>query len=132
MISVKSKYALTAMLHMALHTSRSKWRIKDLSAACEIPQKYLESILNALRQGGVLKSDRGMYGGYYLAKKPNQLTVFDVVNILEQDYKFATSTQCRYKENVFWARVDRAVQQELETSIETLVQASRQQIMYTI
>ena len=55
----------------------------EIASADEIPQRYLEQILSALRQGGLVESVRGAKGGYSLKRAPSQITVSDLVKAVE-------------------------------------------------
>ncbi len=83
MISKKTKYALKALGYLAGHNSGNLVLISELAKEEEIPKKFLEAILVALRKGGVLKSKIGKGGGYMLALPPEKITIGKVVSILE-------------------------------------------------
>ncbi|MCC7131387.1 MAG: Rrf2 family transcriptional regulator, partial [Gemmatimonadales bacterium] len=68
MLSKRSKYALKAMLALARHGDGDPLRIADLAARESIPKKFLEGILLALRNNGLLQSRKGQGGGYLLAR----------------------------------------------------------------
>lgn len=83
MISKKTKYALKALEHLAINSHGRPILIAELAAAENIPKKFLEFILLALRKGGVLTSKIGKGGGYSLASEPSDITIGSVVRILE-------------------------------------------------
>lgn len=83
MISKKTKYALQALGYLAEHSTGEPILISELARGENIPRKFLEAILVALRKGGVLKSKIGKGGGYMLALPPSQITIGKVVSILE-------------------------------------------------
>jgi Rrf2 family protein len=83
MISKKTKYALQALSYLAQHSVGDPILISELAKEENIPKKFLEAILVALRKGGVLKSKIGKGGGYMLASPPGSITIGKVVNILE-------------------------------------------------
>ena len=87
-ISRKAEYALRALVAIARQPSaaaegRRSWRIEELSAGENIPVKFLEQILLSLRHGGLLTSKRGVGGGYALLRSPAEITVGEVVRILD-------------------------------------------------
>jgi Rrf2 family protein len=86
MISKKTKYALKAMRHLAQNPSDSPVLIAELAASENIPKKFLEFILLALRKGGLLTSRIGKGGGYRLAHDPSEISIGSIVKILEGDY----------------------------------------------
>jgi Rrf2 family protein len=86
MISKKTKYALKALGYLAEHSTGDPILIAELAERENIPKKFLEAILVALRKGGVLKSRIGKGGGYLLAVPPQEITVGRVVAILEGEF----------------------------------------------
>lgn len=85
-ISSRGRYGLKAMADLALNYGAEKTPLKDVAARQNIPLKYLEQIFAALNKGGLVKSVKGAQGGYFLAFAPSQITVEQIVNILEGDY----------------------------------------------
>ncbi len=83
MISKKTKYALKALSYLAEHSTGAPILISELAKEENIPRKFLEAILVALRKGGVLKSKIGKGGGYMLASPPSDITIGKVVGVLE-------------------------------------------------
>ena len=83
MISKKTKYALIALGYLAERSTGEPTLISELAKEGNIPKKFLEAILVALRKGGVLKSKIGKGGGYMLALPPASITIGRVVSILE-------------------------------------------------
>jgi Rrf2 family protein len=79
----KSRYALRAILELAKHSDRGPVSIADIAEAQAIPPRFLEAILNQLKQAGIATSQRGKYGGYLLARRADELTVGDVLRVVE-------------------------------------------------
>lgn len=82
MLSKKCKYAVHALVHMA-KTPREQFLIKEISDACCIPKKFLESILLDLKHAGVLGSKQGKGGGYFLRKEPYEVNLAEVVRLFD-------------------------------------------------
>ncbi len=78
-LSTKSRYGLRAMFDMAYHAGTLPAQIKDISRRQNISPRYLEQIFQDLKRGGLLKSKRGPQGGYFLARKPTEITVQDII-----------------------------------------------------
>ncbi len=126
-LSTKSTYGLRAILDIALESKNSALSIMDISKRENISISYLEQLLNRLRREGLVRSVRGPKGGYLLSKKPNDITVGDVVKILEGDispvYCIASrkdlknicdrSRSCATK--VVWAKLGKAMNDCLES-----------------
>jgi Rrf2 family protein len=84
-LSTKSTYGLRAMVDLALSYKRGSISISDIAAKEDISAAYLEQLLNKLRRNNLTKSLRGPNGGYVLARRPDTITVGDVVRVLEGD-----------------------------------------------
>jgi Rrf2 family protein len=83
-ISCKSEYAILALLEMASHYQSSEpMQIRQIAAQQNIPDRYLEQLLATLRRGGIIKSQRGSKGGYFLAREPKKITLFEILECLE-------------------------------------------------
>jgi Rrf2 family protein len=82
MLSKKCKYAIHALVHMAKNPEK-KFLIKDISVACSIPKKFLETILLDLKRAGVLGSKQGKGGGYLLRKAPADVNLAEVVRLFD-------------------------------------------------
>lgn len=81
-ISKKAEYALRALVAIARQPARS-WSIQELAAGENIPIKFLEQILLALRHAGLLNSKRGVGGGYTLVRQPEEIHVSEVIELLD-------------------------------------------------
>ena len=83
-LSCKSEYALLALLELAQHYSDGQvLRIKEIAAHQSIPDRYLEQLLATLRRQGLVRSQRGSKGGYFLARAPWQISLLDVIQAIE-------------------------------------------------
>ena len=85
-LSKKGEYAVRALVEIGFesaHHPNSLIQISTVAQRTNIPEKFLEQILLALRNGGVLKSKRGVEGGYSLAKGPGDITLGEVVRLLD-------------------------------------------------
>src|SRR6266480_7137751 len=81
-ISAKTDYAVRALLELAAADDPPLKR-DEIAAAQAIPVKFLESILSELKHGGVVMSQRGAEGGYWLARPAEEITVADVMRVVE-------------------------------------------------
>jgi Rrf2 family protein len=82
----KVEYAILALLEMASQVNLEQpVTVNEIIARQPIPERYLEQILGSLRRGGLLKSQRGSKGGYILARPPSQITLLEIVSIIEGD-----------------------------------------------
>ena len=83
MISKKTKYALKAAIYLAREYEKGPILIADLARDEKIPKKFLELILLAMKNNGILMSKKGKNGGYYLAKSPRTVSMGQIVRIME-------------------------------------------------
>ena len=82
-LSKRTEYGLRAVVQLGRLWPRNYVQSKDLSEQEGLPNKFLESILLALRRGGFLESKVGSGGGYRLARAPREISVGDVIRRLE-------------------------------------------------
>jgi Rrf2 family transcriptional regulator, iron-sulfur cluster assembly transcription factor len=82
-ISRKAEYALRALLLIAKDCPEKVHQIQDVSERGNIPVKFLEQILLTLRNEGLLTSKRGVGGGYSLRKRPSEMVVLDIIEMLD-------------------------------------------------
>jgi Rrf2 family cysteine metabolism transcriptional repressor len=82
-ISFRGDYALKAILDLALHYDQGLVKIQDIAKRQDIPLKYLEQILLALKGAGYVHSQRGAKGGYYLAKEPKKVKIGEIIRLME-------------------------------------------------
>src|SRR5512136_796881 len=86
-LSKRGEYGLRAMINLADNIDPDKpfplVQIKDISKRANIPSKFLEQILLALKNAGVLQSKMGFGGGYYLAKPPSEISLGSIVRVLD-------------------------------------------------
>ena len=84
-ITSKSPYAVRALSELARRGSAQPVPIGEIARARAIPVQFLEGLFAALRRGGILHSQRGVKGGYVFDRAPAQVTVLEVVELLEGD-----------------------------------------------
>lgn len=84
-ISSKTIYAVAALQELGSIQNKEVLKIKEIAANASIPQNFLEQILLELKKQGLLTSIKGAHGGYKLAKDLKDITLKDVVIILESD-----------------------------------------------
>ena len=82
-ISQKCQYALRAVFELAKRAGGQPTTVGQIAEAQAIPPRFLELILNQLRQGGFVESRRGVRGGYLLAAKPAALSVGEIIRFVD-------------------------------------------------
>src|SRR5215467_9303381 len=110
-LSKKSEYGLRALLELTLAYGKTSLQRHDIADRQHIPVEFLEQILLALKRAGLLTSRRGMKGGYSLIKSPEDITLGQVIRVLDgplapigcvsktayqkcSDCPYANKTQC--------------------------------------
>ena len=82
-ITSKSPYAVRALTELARCGSAGPVPLAELARRREIPLQFLEQLFAVLRRAGILKSQRGVKGGYSFARAPSEVTVLEVVELLD-------------------------------------------------
>ena len=82
-ITTKSPYAVQALAELGRRSSPDPVPIGELARRRDIPVQFLEQLFAVLRRAGVLRSQRGVKGGYAFARQPSDVTVLEVVELLD-------------------------------------------------
>ncbi len=83
-LTTKGRYAVTAMLDLALHATKSPVPLADISQRQGISLSYLEQLFARLRKQGLVDSARGPGGGYRLSRAANEIAVVEVINAIDE------------------------------------------------
>lgn len=95
-LTTKGRFAVTAMLDLALHGTAGPVTLAGISERQKISLSYLEQLFGKLRRRELVESVRGPGGGYHLARDASQVTVADIISAVEESID---STQCGGREN---------------------------------
>lgn len=82
-LSKKADYGLIAVRHLAEQTSSAACSAKEIARSYGIPTELLAKILQKLAKNGLIVSQHGTNGGYSLAKRPSEITAFEVIRAIE-------------------------------------------------
>jgi DNA-binding IscR family transcriptional regulator len=82
-ITTKSPYALRALCELYLHGDLGPVPIGELARRGDVPVQFLEQLFAVLRRGGILRSQRGVKGGYSFARPAGEVTVLELVELLD-------------------------------------------------
>ena len=86
-VSAKTEYACIAVLELAVrHGNGEPVRIRDIADVHQIPSRFLVQILLQLKTAGLVNSIRGASGGYQLAKEPSEITLADVMTVVDNQW----------------------------------------------
>lgn len=126
-ISSKGKYGLVALMDICLYSGSEAVTLKSVSKRQNISERYLEQIFSILRKGGIITSKKGAQGGYFLARTAADITVGEILNILEGDLKIVSPSEerndieCFMQKNI-WNNINRQLEEYFDSvTLEALV-----------
>lgn len=129
-LSTTARYGLRAMSDLCTHSNASHpVPVSDIALRQDIPLNYLEQLFGKLRRGGLLESVRGAQGGYLLARRPDEITIADILLALGEPFIFGSCQTEKGCENAvncptfnLWRKVKGSVDEILEnTTLEDIV-----------
>jgi Rrf2 family transcriptional regulator, nitric oxide-sensitive transcriptional repressor len=82
MLSQTVEYALRAIVYLASESPDARTN-EQIAKATRVPQAYLSKLMQTLSRSGLVKSQRGVRGGFSLARDPQELTILDIVNVVD-------------------------------------------------
>ncbi len=120
-LTTKGRYAVTALVDMAIHGSDRPVTVSELSSRQSISQTYLEQLTGVLRAKGILTSVKGPGGGYVLAKSPELITVAEIISAVNEP---VDSTRCGGKHNCQAGKIclTHTLWAELNNTMQTFLQ----------
>lgn len=84
-LTTRGRYAVTAMLDLAIHQKEGSVAVADVSARQGISLSYLEQLFSRLRKGGLVVSTRGPGGGYTLSRNPGQISIAQIIDTIDEN-----------------------------------------------
>ena len=119
-ISKKSQYGLRAMIYLAKnYKSKQVCSTKTISEKEGIPFDFLEKILSDLEKAKLIKSKKGIGGGYVLAENPKKITAEQIVKILERTITPVNCLLCDRSEKCMsknvWRKIDKTIKKTLKS-----------------
>lgn len=120
-LSQKCQYAVRAVLELSKFHGEGPVRIQHIAETQNVPQRFLENILNEMRSTGIVESRRGAKGGYLLKVNPAELSVGDVIRYIDGPLKQvvciapSTTEPCEMGDNCvlseIWAQGQKALEE---------------------
>lgn len=95
-LSTKGRYAVTAMMDLAIHNTSGPVTLAEISSSQGISNSYLEQLFSRLRKQGLVKGVRGPRGGYRLARPASEITVAEIISAVDEK---VDATRCGGEEN---------------------------------
>ncbi|MEI7901901.1 MAG: Rrf2 family transcriptional regulator [bacterium] len=117
-ISTKGRYGLRTLMDVAIHQVNGPVTLNDIAERQAISVKYLWQVINPLKTAGYLNALRGAKGGYMLARRPEDITMLDVVTTLEGPMSIVECLTNKKACNRINACIARTVWQEANRAIE--------------
>lgn len=121
-LSTKGRYGVKAMADLAIHFGKAPVSIKSISGRQNISEYYLEQLFSVLRKADLIKSIRGSGGGYILGREPKEITVYEVLEILEGPIEISTCLDNELCTNVE-SCATRAVWRKIKDSIDSVTKS---------
>lgn len=113
-ISSKGRYAVAAMMDLALNENGGPLTIADISEKQNISLSYLEQIFADLRKGGLVRGTRGPGGGYRLARDPQSISIAEIIDVLSEKRPRLSIEDERYAPYQLWTRLSHRLHNFLE------------------
>ncbi|KAA0965393.1 Rrf2 family transcriptional regulator [Sporosarcina sp. ANT_H38] len=127
-ISTKGRYGLTIVVELGSKFGEGPVPLRKIAEEQKLSEAYLEQLIPPLRNSGIVKSVRGAYGGYMLAKPPTEITAGDVIRILEGPIQVVEGLEgSDIPQQELWKRIGEAVRSVLDTTtIEDLMKSGEE------
>ncbi len=120
-ISTKGVYGVMATYYIYSHQEKEAIKSVVIAQNMNLPQNYLEQILLVLKNANILKSLRGAKGGYVLARRPEEITILEIIEILDGgvcDFDAGISRDSRLSS--FWDRAKSGIREQFNIPISKL------------
>lgn len=133
-ISTKTQYGLLALLELSDSYGKNLVQLNDIVSRRRVPRNYLVQILNRLQKGDIVKSSRGQRGGYELGHHPDNITLGQIVEMLEGSIKLHNNKICASLDEVL-DKIELSVKELMNISLSQLLERERaleSQIIFSI
>lgn len=128
-LSTKARYGVRAMADLAINYGGSPVSIKSISERQHVSEYYLEQLFSSLRKAELVKSIRGAQGGYILTREPKDITIDEIMDVLEGPIDLADCTldgSCSSMDccstRLLWTRIKKSIDQVTKsTTLQDLV-----------
>ena len=114
-ISTKGRYGIRALIDLVINSECGSVTLKGISERQEISERYLEQIFSLLRKSGLIIGKKGAQGGYTLTKHPNEITLGEILKVLEGDLLLIDVKE--YEANEMEGFVNREIWSEINKKI---------------
>lgn len=125
-LSKKAEYALRALVAMGRAREGTNFSIQELAKSEGIPLKFLEQILLSLKNSGILRSKRGVGGGYQLLVKPAKITLGEVVALFDGSFDPLPGRESEALSNVFADLREQVIEWFSLTTVANVIEKEQQ------
>ncbi|TWH48050.1 Rrf2 family transcriptional regulator [Sporomusa sp. KB1] len=122
-LSTKGRYGVKAVLELAINQENGHVSIKAIAQRQKVSEYYLEQLFAQLRVAGIVKSIRGAHGGYSLNRSPAEITVYDIINVLEGSIEISDCIEDTVCDNIdccatrlLWVRIKDSIDNVLKST----------------
>lgn len=120
-ISTKGQYGLRALVDLAAHAGERPVLLSDIAERQQLSKRYLERLFTMLRDRGIVRTLRGAAGGYLMAREPREVTVAEVLEVLEGPLApvdcLADQKECKIRDlcitHELWVELEESIRQTL-------------------
>jgi Rrf2 family protein len=144
-LSARTKYGVRLMVELALKFGKGPVFLRDIAKKEEISEKYLSQIVIPLKAKGLINSYRGAYGGYTLSRSPSEITIKEIVEILEGNLTLVECVEnpavckrvCGCVSRTVWIRLKEKISETLSSiNLDDLIKLYKEKkekiLMYNI
>lgn len=117
-VSTRGDYAARALLSLALHDAEGPTSVKEIAERTTLPQPYLEQILLAVKGAGLVRSKRGVGGGYVLARPPERITLAEILSAVDGPISVPIENHDHCEGHCMLDEVWNAVSEEMRTLLD--------------
>ncbi|KEH97730.1 RrF2 family transcriptional regulator [Clostridium massiliodielmoense] len=121
-LSTKGRYGVRAMVDLAINYGETPMSIKSIAKRQNISELYLEQLFSPLRKAKLIKSIRGAQGGYVLNKDPKDISVSDIINVLEGPIEISSCVDTGECDNMdicptrlLWKKIKKSIDEVTES-----------------
>ncbi len=123
-LSTRARYGTRALLELALHWGEGALLSRDIADKQNIPLPYLEHLISPLVQAGIVKSTRGARGGFSLARPPEDITLSEVIPLLEGSIDLLDCVNnpegCPYSDSCVMRRIWVELKESMDKTLQSV------------
>lgn len=122
-ISTQGRYGVRALIDLAVNAGSGAVSLREISERQNISERYLEQIFADLKKAGLIRSIRGAYGGYLLNQPPEEITLADILQILEGKIVPEIKIEDEQSEEAIFQTVSQEIWLKLENRMQELMES---------